>query len=94
MKHEVCSYSLYSLFLFLAEKRFFIVINSVCGAEFNGKLIYKLTLFFRKLFRHINNNAYKLVALADTASAVGSMLLFVLFAACMLMAVAVAAAVV
>lgn len=34
---------------------------------------------------------YRVRSLADTASAVGSMLLFVLFAACMLMAVAVAA---
>lgn len=38
-----------------------------------------------------NRADYKARTLADTASAVGSMLLFVLFAVCMLMAVAVAA---
>ena len=38
-----------------------------------------------------DTSEYRVRSLADTASAVGSMLLFVLFAACMLMAVAVAA---
>ena len=38
-----------------------------------------------------HGSEYRVRSLADTASAVGSMLLFVLFAACMLMAVAVAA---
>ena len=39
----------------------------------------------------LNCSEYRVRSLADTASAVGSMLLFVLFALCMLMAVAVAA---
>ena len=39
----------------------------------------------------LNGSEYRVRSLADTASAVGSMLLFVLFALCMLMAVAVAA---